>query len=255
MIADGCGDARSLARRVKAMEDWLASPKLLAGDADAEYAAVIDINLDEMVRAGSSAARTTRMTPNPCPTSLAPRSTKVHRLLHDQHRSLPRRRQAARPARDILVALAGTADQDGRAAAHEEGHYNTLPGTAGARMEMPGCSLCMGNQAQIKEGATAMSTSTRNFPNCLGKNTNVYLGSAELAAVLEVGPHPDQGGIPGRRRSDQRRGQQDLPLHELQRNAGVRGMRVNRWRPDQDRQHGCIAFKTVPSGSRFSGWR
>jgi aconitate hydratase 2/2-methylisocitrate dehydratase len=64
----------------------------------------------------------------------------------------------------------------------EEGHYNTL-GTAGARMEMPGCSLCMGNQAQVREGATVMSTSTRNFPNRLGKNSNVFLGSAELAAI------------------------------------------------------------------------
>jgi aconitate hydratase 2/2-methylisocitrate dehydratase len=64
----------------------------------------------------------------------------------------------------------------------EEGHYGVL-GSAGARMEMPGCSLCMGNQAQVREGATVMSTSTRNFPNRLGKNTNVYLGSAELAAI------------------------------------------------------------------------
>jgi len=64
----------------------------------------------------------------------------------------------------------------------EEGHYGVF-GSAGARMEMPGCSLCMGNQAQVKEGATVMSTSTRNFPNRLGKNTNVYLGSAELSAI------------------------------------------------------------------------
>jgi aconitate hydratase 2/2-methylisocitrate dehydratase len=64
----------------------------------------------------------------------------------------------------------------------EEGHYGVL-GTAGARMEMPGCSLCMGNQAQVKEGATVFSTSTRNFPNRLGKNSSVYLGSAELAAI------------------------------------------------------------------------
>src|SRR3546814_11682741 len=64
----------------------------------------------------------------------------------------------------------------------EEGHYGVF-GTAGARTEMPGCSLCMGNQAQVREGATVMSTSTRNFPNRLGKNTNVYLGSASLAAL------------------------------------------------------------------------
>src|SRR5690606_28834167 len=64
----------------------------------------------------------------------------------------------------------------------KEGHYGTF-GTAGARLEMPGCSLCMGNQAQVREGATVMSTSTRNFPNRLGRHTNVYLGSAELAAI------------------------------------------------------------------------
>src|SRR5690606_7283408 len=64
----------------------------------------------------------------------------------------------------------------------KEGHYGTF-GTAGARMEMPGCSLCMGNQAQVREGATVFSTSTRNFPNRLGRNSNVFLGSAELAAI------------------------------------------------------------------------
>jgi aconitase B len=69
----------------------------------------------------------------------------------------------------------------------EEGHYGTF-GTAGARMEMPGCSLCMGNQAQVKEGATVFSTSTRNFPNRLGKNSNVYLGSAELARSAPSSP-------------------------------------------------------------------
>ena len=74
----------------------------------------------------------------------------------------------------------------------DEGHYGVF-GAAGARMEMPGCSLCMGNQAQVKEGATVMSTSTRNFPNRLGKNTNVYLGSAELAAICsKIGRIPTQ---------------------------------------------------------------
>jgi aconitate hydratase 2/2-methylisocitrate dehydratase len=74
----------------------------------------------------------------------------------------------------------------------EEGHYGVF-GTAGARTEMPGCSLCMGNQAQVREGATVMSTSTRNFPNRLGKNTNVYLGSAELSAICSrLGRIPTQ---------------------------------------------------------------
>ena len=80
----------------------------------------------------------------------------------------------------------------------EEGHYGVL-GMAGARMEMPGCSLCMGNQAQVKEGATVFSTSTRNFPNRLGKNTNVYLGSAELAAICSnLGRIPNKRGVLGR---------------------------------------------------------
>jgi aconitate hydratase 2 / 2-methylisocitrate dehydratase len=85
--------------------------------------------------------------------------------------------------RDIPVRLwmAPPTKMDARQLS-EEGHYGVL-GSAGARMEMPGCSLCMGNQAQVKEGATVFSTSTRNFPNRLGKNSNVYLGSAELASI------------------------------------------------------------------------
>jgi aconitate hydratase 2/2-methylisocitrate dehydratase len=78
----------------------------------------------------------------------------------------------------------------------KEGHYAAF-GTAGARTEMPGCSLCMGNQAQVREGATVVSTSTRNFPNRLGKNTNVYLASAELAAIAsKLGKHPHRGRVP-----------------------------------------------------------
>ena len=83
--------------------------------------------------------------------------------------------------RDIPVAVGGPADQDGRHAADRGRSLRRV--RHGARTEMPGCSLCMGNQAQVREGATVMSTSTRNFPNRLGKNTNVYLGSAELAAI------------------------------------------------------------------------
>ncbi len=93
----------------------------------------------------------------------------------------------------------------------EEGHYGVF-GTAGARTEMPGCSLCMGNQAQVREGATVMSTSTRNFPNRLGKNTNVYLGSAELAAICSrLGKIPTQGRVHGRHGRAQRQQRQDLP--------------------------------------------
>jgi len=77
------------------------------------------------------------------------------------------------------------ADQDGRCAANEEGYYATF-GKVGARLEMPGCSLCMGNQARVGDKTTVVSTSTRNFPNRLGKGANVYLASAELAAVASI---------------------------------------------------------------------
>ena len=105
----------------------------------------------------------------------------------------------------------------------KEGHYGVF-GAAGARTEMPGCSLCMGNQAQVREGATVVSTRTRNFPNRLGKNTNVYLASAELAAIAsKLGRiptvaeyHADMGVI----NADRRPG---LPLHELRPDRRVRG--------------------------------
>ena len=104
----------------------------------------------------------------------------------------------------------------------KEGHYGVF-GSAGARTEMPGCSLCMGNQAQVREGATVVSTSTRNFPNRLGKNTNVFLASAELAAIAsKLGPHADGGRVPRRHGRDQRGRGQGLPLHELRPDRRVR---------------------------------
>jgi hypothetical protein len=112
----------------------------------------------------------------------------------------------------------------------EEGHYGVL-GAAGARMEMPGCSLCMGNQAQVKEGATVLSTSTRNFPNRLGKNTNVYLGSAELAAICsKLGPHSHQGRVHGRHGLAVGQQRQDLPVPQLRPDRDLRGVG-----PDRDR--------------------
>ncbi len=183
MIADGYQDARSLARRIKAMEDWLANPKLLKADADAEYAAVIEIDLAEITEpivccpndpddaktlSDVAGAKIDEVFIGSCMTNIG--HFRAAAKLLENKRDIPVKLWVAPPTKMDAAQLT------------EEGHYGTF-GTAGARMEMPGCSLCMGNQAQVREGATVMSTSTRNFPNRLGKNSDVYLGSAELAAI------------------------------------------------------------------------
>jgi aconitate hydratase 2 / 2-methylisocitrate dehydratase len=183
MIAEGYKDARTLQRRIDKMEQWLANPQLLEGDADAEYAAVIEIDLAEIVEpivccpndpddaktlSDVAGDKIDEVFIGSCMTNIG--HFRAAAKLLEGKRDIPTRLWVAPPTRMDQQQLT------------EEGHYGTF-GTAGARMEMPGCSLCMGNQAQIREGATAMSTSTRNFPNRLGRNTNVYLGSAELAAI------------------------------------------------------------------------
>ena len=183
MIAQGYQDARSLARRIAKMEAWLANPQLLEPDADAEYAAVIEIDLAEIVEpivccpndpddaktlSDVANAKIDEVFIGSCMTNIG--HFRAAAKLLEGKRDIPTRLWVAPPTKMDAAELTN------------EGHYGTF-GTAGARMEMPGCSLCMGNQAQIREGATAMSTSTRNFPNRLGRNTNVYLGSAELAAI------------------------------------------------------------------------
>ena len=183
MIADGYADARSIARRIKGMEAWLADPKLLKGDADAEYAATIEIDLAEITEpivccpndpddaktlSDVAGAKIEEVFIGSCMTNIG--HFRAASKLLEGKRDLPVKLWIAPPTKMDAHQLS------------EEGHYGTF-GTAGARLEMPGCSLCMGNQAQVKEGATVMSTSTRNFPNRLGKNSNVYLGSAELAAI------------------------------------------------------------------------
>jgi aconitate hydratase 2 / 2-methylisocitrate dehydratase len=183
MIANGYQDVRTTNRRIKAMEAWLANPQLLKGDADAEYAAVIEIDLAEIhepivacpndpddVKTLSDVAGATidEVFIGSCMTNIG--HFRAASKLLEGKRDIPVKLWMAPPTKMDAKQLT------------EEGHYGVL-GSAGARMEMPGCSLCMGNQAQVKEGATVMSTSTRNFPNRLGKNSNVYLGSAELAAI------------------------------------------------------------------------
>ncbi|RUL68777.1 bifunctional aconitate hydratase 2/2-methylisocitrate dehydratase [Dyella choica] len=183
MIAQGYQDARSLQRRIKAMEAWLANPQLLDADKDAEYAAVIEIDLNQIhepivacpndpddvkTLSDVAGAKIDEVFIGSCMTNIG--HFRAASKLLEGKRDIPTRLWVAPPTKMDQKQLT------------EEGHYGVL-GTAGARMEMPGCSLCMGNQAQAREGATVFSTSTRNFPNRLGKNTNVYLGSAELAAI------------------------------------------------------------------------
>ena len=183
MIAEGYQDARTLQRRIAKMEAWLADPQLLEPDADAEYAAVIEIDLAEIVEpivccpndpddaktlSDVAGAKIDEVFIGSCMTNIG--HFRAAAKLLEGKRDIPTRLWIAPPTKMDAAELTN------------EGHYGTF-GTAGARMEMPGCSLCMGNQAQIREGSTAMSTSTRNFPNRLGRNTNVYLGSAELSAI------------------------------------------------------------------------
>ena len=183
MIARGYSDARTMARRIKAMEAWLANPVLLEADADADYAAVIEINLDDITE----------------PILACPNDPDNVKLLSDE---------AGTPVDEVFIGSCMTNIGHYRAAAKvlegqgmneaqlwvcpptrmdeemlkTEGYYAIFE-KAGSRMEMPGCSLCMGNQARVEDNTTVFSTSTRNFNNRLGNGAQVYLGSAELAAV------------------------------------------------------------------------
>ncbi len=183
MIANGYQDARTLERRIKSVEAWLADPQLLEADKDAEYAAVIEIDLNDIKEpivccpndpddakfmSEVSGTQIDEVFIGSCMTNIG--HFRAAGKLLEGKKDIPVRLWIAPPTKMDASELT------------KEGYYATLGG-AGARMEMPGCSLCMGNQAQIKEGSTAMSTSTRNFPNRLGKNTNVFLGSAELSAI------------------------------------------------------------------------
>ena len=186
MIATGYEDKRTLARRIKAMETWIANPQLLTPDADAEYAAVIDINLDEIkepilacpndpddvkLLSEVAGAKIDEVFIGSCMTNIG--HFRAAGKVLDGKTDISTRLWIAPPTKMDAMVLT------------EEGYYSVL-GASGARMEMPGCSLCMGNQAQIRKGSTAISTSTRNFPNRLGIDTQVYLGSAELAAVCAL---------------------------------------------------------------------
>ncbi len=184
MIREGYGSADALSRRIQAMEQWLAKPELLSADKDAEYAAVIDINLDEIrepilcapndpddARTLSDVAGTgiDEVFIGSCMTNIG-HFRAAARILEQFKGQVPARLWLTPPTRMDRKELS------------DEGCFSVF-GRTGARIEIPGCSLCMGNQARVADGATVVSTSTRNFPNRLGQGANVFLASAELAAV------------------------------------------------------------------------
>ena len=183
MIAQGYADKRSIERRIAKMEEWLAAPTLLQADKDAEYAHVLEIDMDTIKEPILCCPND----PDDAKFLSEVAGTKIDEaFIGSCMTNIGHFRAAAKllgGKRDIPVKLwvAPPTKMD-ETELIKEGHYANF-GAAGARTEMPGCSLCMGNQAQVREGATVVSTSTRNFPNRLGKNTNVFLASAELAAI------------------------------------------------------------------------
>jgi len=184
MIAEGYGDVRTIERRITAMEEWLANPELLSADSDAEYAHVIEIDLadiDQPILCAPNDPDDARLLSDvqgteiqevfigSCMTNIG-HFRAAGKMLEEYNGSLSTRLWVAPPTKMDKDQLT------------EEGYYGIF-GRAGVRIETPGCSLCMGNQARVADKATVMSTSTRNFPNRLGTGANVYLASAELSAV------------------------------------------------------------------------
>ncbi len=184
MISEGYGDRRTIERRARKMEEWLANPVMMRADADAEYAEVIEIDLAEIkepilcapndpddARTLSDVAgdKVDEVFLGSCMTNIG-HFRAAGKLLEQNHDPLKTRFWMSPPTKMDKAQL------------EEEGYYN-IYNDNGVRTEIPGCSLCMGNQARVEPGATVLSTSTRNFPNRLGDGANVYLCSAELASV------------------------------------------------------------------------
>ncbi|MGB1799297.1 MAG: bifunctional aconitate hydratase 2/2-methylisocitrate dehydratase [Gammaproteobacteria bacterium] len=190
MIAEGYGDPRTLERRAVAMEEWIANPQLMEADSDAEYAKVFEIDMNEIkepilacpndpddVKVLSEVAGTNidEVFIGSCMTNIG-HFRAAGKMLEKSGGVIPTRLWVAPPTKMDEHQLT------------EEGYYSIF-GKAGARTEMPGCSLCMGNQARVAAKSTVVSTSTRNFPNRLGDGANVYLASAEIAAVASILGH------------------------------------------------------------------
>ena len=186
MVENGYQDARTLLRRRDAMQAWIDNPELMEADSDAEYTEVIEIDLntikepivacpndpdDVKLMSEVEGTQIDEVFIGSCMTNIG--HYRAAGKVLEQMGTVPTRLWIAPPTKMDERQLI------------EEGYYS-IYGKIGARTEMPGCSLCMGNQARVADGATVFSTSTRNFPNRLGNGANVYLGSAELAAVCSV---------------------------------------------------------------------
>merc|ERR1719359_1531829 len=196
MVSEGYGDPRTLKRRVAKMEEWLKAPTLLEADEGADYAAVIEINMDDIkepilccpndpddakLLSEVTGDKIDEVFIGSCMTNIG-HYRAAAKLLKPFEGNLPTKLWIAPPTKMDAEQLTA------------EGHYATY-GKVGARTEMPGCSLCMGNQARVADNCTVVSTSTRNFPNRLGKGANVYLASAELSSVCAIVgrlPTPDE---------------------------------------------------------------
>jgi len=187
MISEGYGDARTLERRISRMEDWLANPVLMEADEEAQYAEIIEIDLNELkepvlalpndpdasaLLSEVAGRKVDEVFIGSCMTNIG-HFRAAGKLLAEAPKPIPTRLWIAPPTKMDEAQLT------------EEGYYSTF-GVAGARTEMPGCSLCMGNQARVAPGCTTVSTSTRNFPNRLGQGADVFLASAELAAIASI---------------------------------------------------------------------
>merc|ERR1719230_419659 len=187
MVSEGYSDSRTLLRRVAKMEAWLENPKLIRADEGAEYFATIEINMSEIkepilccpndpddakLLSECQGVKIDEVFIGSCMTNIGHYRAAGKMLSQCKEGQLPTRLWIAPPTKMDTEQLT------------TEGFYATY-GKVGARTEMPGCSLCMGNQAQAAPGAKVVSTSTRNFPNRLGKGAQVYLASAELSAVAD----------------------------------------------------------------------
>jgi aconitate hydratase 2/2-methylisocitrate dehydratase len=186
MVARGYGDARTILRRVAKMEQWLANPTLMAADADATYADTIEVNLSEIKEPLVAAPND----PDNIKLMSACAGDPIHEVFIGScmtnighYRAAAKILEGAGPVKVRLWICPPTRMDEQQL--REEGMYGIFA-AAGARTEMPGCSLCMGNQARVADGVTVFSTSTRNFNNRMGKDAKVYLGSAELAAVCAL---------------------------------------------------------------------
>ena len=187
MIDQGYEDARSLERRARKLEEWMENPTLIKADADAEYFEIIEIDLSEIKEPLLACPND----PDDVKTLSDVANTQIDEVFIGScmtnighYRAAGKLIEKSGEYVDTVLWIAPPTRMDEHQL-KEEGYYNIF-GAAGARLEIPGCSLCMGNQARVKPGATVVSTSTRNFPNRLGKDANVYLSSAELAAIAAL---------------------------------------------------------------------